>query len=172
MNGKIVKLFAMVMVLVLAVSLSATGIVYETDSASAAGILKWLKVPTPDQMDFQLAPGSNVSVVIVTPSGDKLFAAVWNLSNDTQWHVMVSNDGGFEWDDTGYNEWIVNAGVADNTEIVDMALSPNWEAGPNFRYLYVATTDYVHKSSDGGDSFSTMADTPRTYAGPPACSGG
>lgn len=154
MNGKIMKLFAMVMVLALAVSMSATGIVHDTDTAEAAGILKWLKVPIPDQADYQLLPGSNVSEIIITPSGDRLFAAVWNVTDDDEWHVMTSIDGGFSWDDTGYNEWIY---ATDPSDIVDMALSPNWEAGPNFRYLYVATTDRVHYSSNAGDSFSTMS---------------
>lgn len=164
MNEKIMKLFAIVMVLALAVSLSATGIVYDTNSTSAAGILKWLPVPIPDEADYQLLPGSNVSTIIVTPSGDKLYAGVWNVGGDhlgvggdAEWHVMVSTDGGFTWDDTGYNDDVV---PTDNTEIVDMALSPNWEAGPNFRYLYVATRDNIHKSSDGGNSFSTMAGDP------------
>lgn len=157
MNGKIMKVFAMVMVLALMVSLSATGIVYDTDSASAAGIMKWLKVPIPDQQDYQLLPGSNLSAILVTPSGDRLYAAVWNVSGDGEWHVMSSDDGGFSWDDTGYNEWVY---AGDPSDIVDMALSPNWEAGANFRYLYVATTDRVHKSSDAGDSFSTMSGDP------------
>ena len=118
MNGKIIKLFAMVMVLALVVSLSATGIVYNTDSASAAGILKWLKIPVPDEADYQLVPGSDVRCIITTPSGDRLFAAVYNLGGDYlgaggdgEWHVMTSTDGGFEWVDTGYNE-----GVGDPTE--------------------------------------------------------
>jgi|GEM_PF-1481006 len=157
MNGKIAKLFAMVMVLALVVSLSATGIVYDTESASAAGIMKWLKVPIPEQADFQLLPGSNLSAIAVTPSGDTLFAAVWNVSDDGEWHVMESTDGGFSWRDTGYNEQVY---AGDPSDIVEIVVSPNWEMGVNFRYLYVATTDRVHRSSNAGNIFSTMAGDP------------
>ena len=157
MNGKIAKLFAMVMVLALVVSLSATGIVYDTESTEAAGIMKWLKVPIPNEADFQLYPDTDVSAIALTPSGDTIFAAVGpsqNVTDTGDWRVMVSYDGGFSWDETRYHEDI---NAVDDGGIVDLVVAPNWDMGPNFRYLYVATTEMVHKGSGSSlSTFSTM----------------
>ena len=159
MNGKVSKLFGLMMVLVLAVTLSGIGLLQATGTASAITALKWVEIPTPDEDDLQLFPGSDVGPIAVSPDGEILFAAVFETSATYPpapapagdgWRIVKSSDGGYTWKETGFYDDI---NPTDATAIVDIVVSPNWEYDD---HLFVATQDNVYRSADRGNNFGRL----------------
>jgi photosystem II stability/assembly factor-like uncharacterized protein len=144
MEGKGIKVFGVVMALLLVFSLAATLSVSNTVSA---GTQKWTKISIPGTDDMQLAPGTDVGAIAVSPDGATLFAAVIIQSTDT-WNVYKSTDGGYTWKVTGWN-----SPATDANDIVAIKISPDWDDDDT---LVVATAGNVSYSEDGGKTFDDM----------------
>jgi len=155
MNGKVSKLFGLVMVLVLAVSLSGIGLIQAGGTASAITALKWTPVETPRLDNFQLYPYSNVGPIDVTPDGEMLFASVYDeMAGD--WHVYKSRDGGYTWSETNFWQDVVNSGPVDTSRVMDLHVSPNWEFDD---HVFVATQNAVYRSYDRGNTWDVLGDS-------------
>ena len=144
------KVFGVLMTLLLVFSFAAT---FSVSSTVSAGTQKWSKISIPDTADMQLAPGSDIGVIAVSPDGATLFAAVYNSPEypATQWRVYKSTDGGFTWDATGY------AGDGTPLErIVAIDVSPAWTDDD---IVVVATTADVYISEKAGVDFQSMGAT-------------
>ena len=155
MKANRAKIFGGVMAVVLAVTLAGVGVVQNSDPASAdPGRLKWNEIPIPQEgMDggYALWDGSDVGPIAVSPEGDTIFAAVVKASGN--WTMMESTDGGYNWRETGLVDKLVE--TADTGDIVDIAVSPNWEYQET---VLVATTNYIYTSDDGSVSFKLPLD--------------
>jgi photosystem II stability/assembly factor-like uncharacterized protein len=116
---------------------------------------EWEKFETPKEGsagDFILYYGSNVHVIALTIDGT-LYAGVGVDTDDPQdqvsdeFELYVSNDDGASWD-------ILDEYDA-TKPFVDIATSPVDE-----EIFYIATTDTVYKTTDGGEEFTAMSDDP------------
>ena len=150
MEGKRIKVFGVVMVLLLVFSLAAT---FSVSSTVSAGTQKWSKISIPGTDDMQLAPGTDVGDIAVTPDGETLFAAVYNASGYAdQWQLYTSVDGGYEWKVSG-NFSTVTAAAGDKSPIVAIRISPAWK---DDGIVVVATQDDVYYSENRGKAFVSM----------------
>ncbi len=154
MNGKMLKVFGVLMTLMLAVTLSGVGLLQGSQTAEAITALKWTKIPTPTADEFQLYPNSDVGPIAVTPDGGTIFACVRD-EGTTEWQVYKSRNGGYTWSETGFWEDVVNAGPMDTSMIMDIHVSPNWDID---NHLFVATRNAVYRSWDRGNNFEVLGD--------------
>ena len=155
------KVFGVVMALLLVLSFAAT---FSISSTVSAKTQKWSQIAIPGTNDMQLAPGTDIGAIAVSPDGATLFAAVYNVSTGPglphigNWSVYKSVDDGYTWKDTGLRERTLDpdrnpaTADSDNTDIVAIDISPDWE---NDNRVYVATQWNVYSSNDGGKTFST-----------------
>jgi len=158
MEGRKMKVFGVVMVLLLVFSFAAT---FSVSSTVSAGTQKWGKISIPGTDDMQLAPNTDVGAIAVSPDGATLFAAVYNESGAAYpWSVYKSVDGGFTWKITGLTAAFMadpdsNPATADDdaTNVVDIKISPDWE---NDDIVVVATQKEVYYSEDRAKKFATM----------------
>jgi hypothetical protein len=150
MEGKRIKVFGVVMALLLVFSLAATLSVSSTSTVSA-GTQKWSKINIPGTDDMQLAPGTDVGAMDVSPDGAALFAAVFDTAAGT-WNVTKSIDGGYTWKLTGLTAAYL-ASASDSTDIIAIDVSPAWE---NDEIVVVTTVQDVYISEDAGKTFKSM----------------
>ena len=144
------KVFGVMMTLLLVFSFAAT---FTVSSTVSAGTQKWTKISIPGTDDMQLAPGTDVGAIAVSPDGEILFAAVYNASGYiNQWQLYKSVDDGYTWKVCG-NFRTVALAAADNSSIVAIKTSPDWE---NDGRIYVATQNNSYSSKDRGTTFASM----------------
>ncbi|MFA5375294.1 MAG: hypothetical protein WC455_06010 [Dehalococcoidia bacterium] len=153
MKGKGIKVFGVVMALLLVFSFAAT---FSVSSTVSAGTQKWTQISIPGTDDMQLAPGTDVGDIAVTPDGGTLFAALY-VFDDTllpspytslNWYVVKSVDGGYTWKNTEY--------VGDGTPtepIVAVEVSPAWE---DDGIIVVTTAADAYISEKRGIDFQSM----------------
>lgn len=157
MKGKGIKVFGVIMSLLLVFSFAATFSLAST-SVVSAGTQKWTQISIPDTDDMQLAPGTDVGALALSPDGETLFAAVYVTVNTSlptlvvgNWYVFKSVDDGYTWKNTGYN------GDGTPTEnIVAIKVSPDWV---DDGVVVVATEADVYISEKRGADFISMGAT-------------
>ncbi|MFA5367678.1 MAG: hypothetical protein WC333_07360, partial [Dehalococcoidia bacterium] len=120
---------------------------------ATAGTNKWTQIAIPSTDDLQLAPGTDVGPIAVSPDGYTLFAAVYaepscEVLTPDNWYVYKSVDGGYTWMATGF--------VDDGSDIVAIDISPLWE---DDEIIVVATTSDCYISEDRGNTFASMGAT-------------
>jgi len=145
------KVFGVVMALLLVFSFAAT---FSVSSTVSAKTQKWSQIAIPGTNDMQLAPGTDMGAIAVSPDGGTLFAAVHNEATNpipSVWNVYKSIDDGYTWKVTGLTAAFL-AGKSDAYDIVAIDISPDWE---NDNRVYVATANDVYLSKDGGKTFAS-----------------
>ncbi|MFA5056157.1 MAG: hypothetical protein WC562_08345 [Dehalococcoidia bacterium] len=156
MEGKRIKVFGVIMSLLLVFSFAATFSLSST-SVVSAGTQKWTQITIPGTDDMQLAPGTDVGAMAVSPDGGTLFVAVYVTTNASlptlmtgYWYVFKSVDDGYTWKNTGYSN---SADVDPTEQIVAIKTSPDWM---DDGVVVVATTDDAYYSANRGTAFESM----------------
>lgn len=164
MEGKRIKVFGVIMSLLLVFSFAATFSLSST-SVVSAGTQKWTQISIPGTDDMQLAPGTQLGDIAVSPDGGTLFAAVYVYNSallptsyaTVGWYVVKSVDDGYTWKQTGLTAaYLAGLAVPDATDIVDIRISPDWV---DDGVVVVATQQDAYYSSDRGGEFESMGAT-------------
>lgn len=147
---RLLVFFAVLLNIMLLLSLIMT---LTISTPATAGTNKWTQIAIPSTDDLQLAPGTDVGPIAVSPDGYTLFAAVYaepscEVLTPDNWYVYKSVDGGYTWMATGF--------VDDGSDIVAIDISPLWE---DDEIIVVATTSDCYISEDRGNTFASMGAT-------------
>jgi len=153
MKKVITKLWSVSLILVLLISTLLISV------APASGApLAWSTQTIPGTTNYQLAPGTDATLVTVAPNGD-IFAVDSPAVDTLAKYVYKSTDGGITWSRSAP----VMVGAAAVFSIADLAVSPSYATDATVALLVhtagtaaLPTAPQVYVSSNGGISFSQL----------------
>ncbi|MFC2044319.1 hypothetical protein ACFLT8_03880 [Chloroflexota bacterium] len=157
MKSKITRILGVALMLTMVLALGAGLVPGDTPTAKAAvGTLRFETIPLPQfgaAGEYVLTPATDLGALAVAPDGVSLYVAA-NITDVLKFNTLLkSTDNGYTWS-TVAAFYTASAVVADNTSIVDIAISPLYATDTT---LLVATTNFVYQSVDGGTRFTAMA---------------